>query len=139
MCTCEWIHFACGHEEKRRYINCTTRQEINNSSECPCGSIDFTVVRSLRHCGNAGCTYLESMVKGWACCKCRKGPNAGHVCKQDVKPWRWDYHECGHEFCKECGPWREGEMKSDGHVQRSPLRGSTKGIRKSLDAITGKT
>lgn len=142
MCTCEWIHYACGHEIKRRYIACTTLTEIRNSSECPCGSINFTVTRSPRPCGHPRCNYIECMVEGWVCCICKKGPNEGHVCKQDVKPWRWDYFECGHDFCKDCRPCKDGERKKSGddgrrHTQEAPARkGSKKRIRRSLDMIT---
>lgn len=137
MCTCEWIHYACGHEEKARYIDCKTRKEIANSSECSCGSVDFTVIRSLRPCGEAGCAYKECMMRGWMCCRCGKGPNEGHVCKQDVKPWRWDYFECGHDFCKDCRPWR-GE-RQNGHHGGHSRRGSKEMIRKGLHVITGRT
>ena len=145
MCTCEWIGYICGHEEKRRYTACTTLSEIRNSSECPCGSINFTVIRSPRHCGKTGCLYIECMMKGWTCCKCKKGPNEGHVCKQDAKPWRWDYFECGHGYCPDCRPWREKQKQNDGRGDGNvgmnggpgPVRkGSKKRIRQSLDMIT---
>ncbi|CAG1969436.1 hypothetical protein SNK03_011962 [Fusarium graminearum] len=143
MCTCEWVRFACGHEEKRRYISCTTLSEIKNSSECSCGSVNFTVIGSLRPCEKAECTYIECMLEGWACCKCKKGPNEGHVCKQDVKPWRWEYVGCGHGYCTNCTPWRDGERTKGVQRQKTthegPARKRSKKIRRSWDVIAGRS
>ncbi|KAM0434032.1 hypothetical protein ACHAPT_003976 [Fusarium lateritium] len=109
MCTCEYNRFACGHEHKRRYINCSTGEEMADSSSSPCGSVDFTTVFTRGPCCEADCKYLECMIKGWACCRCGKGPNEGHVCMRDTTPWRWKYAECGHRFCHGCRPWRKFE------------------------------
>ncbi|KAF4992133.1 hypothetical protein FDECE_13804 [Fusarium decemcellulare] len=144
MCTCEYEHFACGHEEKRQYTSCKTGRHISDSSESPCGSVDFTLIYSRKSCQKPDCTYLECMFKGWACCQCNKGPNEGHVCKQDMRPWRWDYAECGHRFCDECKSWKEFEMerelsrrqKSHGVVHKESSLGK-EAVLKGLHALAG--
>ncbi|RTE83736.1 hypothetical protein BHE90_001726 [Fusarium euwallaceae] len=139
MCTCEYRRFACGHERKRRYINCSTGEDMIDSSESTCGSINFTVVYTRGSCREVGCKYLECMVKGWACCRCDKGPNEGHVCRQDTTPWRWDYTECKHRFCHGCRPWREFEREKE-MAKKKDAEGKSQGrevIRKGLHAISG--
>ncbi|KAM5344889.1 hypothetical protein ACJ41O_010751 [Fusarium nematophilum] len=141
MCTCEWERYACSHENKRRYINCQTGGPMADSSESPCGSVNFTVACSRRTCGRPDCNYLECMVKGWACCKCSRGPNQGHVCRQDLKPWRWDYVECGHRFCESCKTWREFEREKEMSRKKGSDGGGEGGetkeaIRKGFSFIT---
>lgn len=110
MCKCELNRYACGHEDKRGYINCATGQPMADSRDS-CGVVHFTPGYTEGPCTTAGCNYQEVIKKGWKCCQCKKGPNREPKCDNDLKPFSWKFYECGHRRCLACDVWEDKKDK----------------------------
>ena len=117
MCLRVHNRYACGHERVVHYVSCvdgsiiTPKQGVRTT---PCHFVKCTKQSINIPSLCPGCeNHRKSLLAaGWACSKCKQGPNRELVCNQKLinESILGQDIICGHELCLQCTRWGQEAM-----------------------------